>query len=642
MAKIQSWDQSKWKSELAKRLKQARKYRERFESQWRINETTVYNWHSRNEFDVTLTEDNLVSVNSPDAGSPVTEMAVNYAWKFLRFIHSQMSANPPSVIARPTSTDLEDRIKADGADRIVRHAIQDKDMQEIADQTNLKCLTYGTGWISVRWDPDLGEALEVEKDDVTMEGDIRVSSPSTWDIWISPNGKCWRDVPWLFERVEMSTDEAMFKWEKSKEDIERFVKKKPIEESELDDWRDREDIVEVFLYTEKGLAINGMVGRQAWCLEDGTLLGDPGENPNPNRVLGYAIITDVDVPDIVYGKSFIEYVYKLQDLLNRLDTSFVENIAAHNVVRMVLPENAEIEDDALSNSAWDYVTITNMGNSPPHFVPPAQLMPDCHKLRENLIQAIQELAGVNDSMLGQVKREMSGFSIQTAIDAGNQTRRRLFNKYTAMVRDTFKMYLSNAVKYWEEPRTIMVLGKEKAFEAADLAGSDIDGGFDVICEYGASLSLDPARRREEIMQLVPILKEAGVPMKTVVGYLRLNELDSLYDRPQQSADRQREIFEEIIATGKDIAPRELEDDVGMLDYAYYYVMTASYKYLDDETKERIDSHIKQREVNAKEKAMKGQQPAPGAPPVEGQPAPLPTEGAVPAGAPMPAPVAPAA
>ena len=111
-------------------------------------------------------------------------------------------------------------------------------------------------------------------------------------------------------------------------------------------------------------------------------------------------------------------------------------------------------------------------------------MPDIHRLRVNLISGMQELAGINESMLGQVKREMSGFSIQTAIDAGNTVRRRLFNKYTKCVKDTFRMYLACARVYWTEARTIAVIGKERAFESADFSGADIDGGFDGSSEVG--------------------------------------------------------------------------------------------------------------------------------------------------------------
>lgn len=613
MPKVVSWDKAKSKNEMAKRLRQAKKYRAKFEEQWRINERTLFNWNSRDADGVSMTDDNTIAMDTADsAGDAVTEMAVNYAWKFQRFILSQMSANPPSVIARPTSSDGEDRQKADAADRIVRHGYHDKDAQELFDLTNLKCLTYGIGWIKGEWDPDAGDTFEFDKKsgELTMTGDICTYSPSTWNIWIDPDAKAKQDMRYIFEKLEVPCDEAKFRWSKDIESIERFAKTQATNSgSTLEDWNESDGIVEVYQYTERGLPINGMAGRMCYCLEDGTILGEMTENKNPSAMLGYCMITDVDVPDQVYGKSFVEYVYKLQDLLNRLDTSFVDNIAAHNVVRMVLPQGAEVEDTGVSNSSWDWIKITGNSGNGPYYAPAAQLMPDAHKLRENLINAIQELAGVNDALQGNSSREVSGFSLQTMIDAANTVRRRLFNKYTLMVRDFWKLYLSLARTHWNEPRTILVLGDEHALEAADFTGADINGGFDLICEYGASLSLDPARRREEIMQLMPIFEKAGIPHKTVLSMLKLNELETLYDRMQLAESRQRETFEEIVATRAPVEPRELQDHAGMLDFAYGYLMSAEFKYLDEELKTLVEDHVKAREQLAKKTAVNPEQAA---------------------------------
>jgi hypothetical protein len=612
MAQVQAWDNEKFKIELCKRLKQAKRYRQKFEEQWKINERTLFNWNSRDANGVTLTEDNTVSIDDVENSNDVTEMAVNYAWKFQRFILSQMSSNPPSVIARPTSPDDSDRQKADAADRIVRHGYHDKDVQELFDQSNLKCLTYGTGWTKGEWDPDAGDTFEFDEKEgeLTMTGDINTYSPSTWNMWIDPDAKSWRTVRYVFERLEVPIDEAKFRWSDSIEEIERFAVKKSSESmSTIQDWAEHDGIIEVYLYTERGMPINGMAGRMAACLEDGSILGKPTANKNPGAVLGYQMITDVDVPDQVYGKSFVEYIYKLQDLLNRLDTSFVDNVAAHNVVRMVLPEGCEVEDTSVSNSSWDWLKITGNSGNGPYYAPAAQLMPDAHKLRENLVGAIMELAGVNDALQGNSSREVSGFSLQTMIDAANTVRRRLFNKYTLMVRDFWKNYLALARENWNEPRTIKVIGKEHALEAADFSGADINGGFDIICEYGVSLSLDPARRREEIMQLMPIFEKAGIPPKTVLSMLKLNEIESLYDRMQQAESRQREIFQEIIAKRQPVEVRDLQDHAGMLDFAYSYVMSAEFKYLDSELQGLIEDHVHEREQKAKQAAVTPEQAA---------------------------------
>jgi hypothetical protein len=184
------------------------------------------------------------------------------------------------------------------------------------------------------------------------------------------------------------------------------------------------------------------------------------------------------------------------------------------------------------------------------------------------------------------------------------------------------------------------LGKEKAFESIDIQGADIDGGFDLVVEYGASLSLDPTSRRQELLQLFPIFQQAETDpaAKKLLSMLRLNELEGMYDRIQLAADRQREIFEEMIATDIYVAPAEAEDDVNMLAWASDYRMSAEFKYLRPEHQVLILRHIKERAMKVAQTA--GGMPGPGGPGGGGAAAgQLPV---VPGGAPMDIAASPAA
>jgi hypothetical protein len=51
----------------------------------------------------------------------------------------------------------------------------------------------------------------------------------------------------------------------------------------------------------------------------------------------------------------------------------------------------------------------------------------------------------------------------------------------------------------------------------------------------------------------------------------------------------------MTASKKYIAPSKIQDHVNMLAYAYDYVMTAEFKYLDDTSKSLIERHIEERE-----------------------------------------------
>jgi hypothetical protein len=400
------------------------------------------------------------------------------------------------------------------------------------------------------------------------------------------------------------------------------------------------------------MPINGMAGRYIEYVEDGSLIGEIHKNPFaftdpqedkdsvPTAQLPFHILTDIDVADQVYGKSFIEYDVEIQDVVNRLDTLTLDNVQNHGVFRMVLPEGSEIADDSVTDDSAVIIKVT--GNQGPHYVSPPQSPPDMSALRDRLTSGIDSMAGVNESMFGEQSRETSGFSMQYATNQGNMIRRLFFNKYVDFVESIYKCYLNLVRDNWSIPRVIEVLGKEKAFESMEITGADIDSGFDLVVEYGASLSLDPTSRREEIMQLMPIFEKYGVDGKTIVRMLKLNDLEGIYDINDRARERQIEVFEEIVAGGGDVyvKPEELQEHDGRLAYCYEYLEGSEYRDLPSRVQRLIKHHVREREeLKAKGLGAPDGQDAnagnnPPGPPGAAGPAPAAPPGAPPGVAPM--------
>jgi len=626
MAKIVQWNPEQAQKELAKRLKFAKEQRIRLESEWDSNESTIMNAAgetSRVNMGVDWNSGALVE----DADQSDSDIGVNYAFKNFRFIHSQLCANPPTVIPRPSSSDLSDRRKADAADRLVRYAMRTYGLPEVFAQCTYYALQFGTGFIKTTWDAEAGEPLDFDEEtgELTMEGDIKFTALSPRSIFLDPDATRWSEVKYVIELIYMPYEEAIYRFPEKADALKKFRREQSGYSAEAPISYDSAfktspyDVVEIYEYWEKGLPYNGMVGRHCYFLADGTLLTDMRPNPfrftSPkDRGLGlpeqalneqqrdlpataylpYHQLTDIDVGGAVWGRSFIAYEAPLQATYNRILSSLLDCVQAHGVTRVLLPEGAEIADKAITNSPWDIVRYT--GNREPSFMEPMPFPPAAADLLNLVKQGGDDMAAVNESMFGQQSREQSGFSMQYATNQGNMIRRRLFDKYVTLVENVYKAYLNLIRKYWSEPRTILVLGKEKAFESIDIQGADIDGGFDLVVEYGASLSLDPTSRRQELLQLLPLFQQAETDpaAKKILAMLRLNELEGMYDRMQLAADRQREIFEEMIATDLYIGLGEAEDDVNMLAWAADYRMSAEFKYLTPEHQALVLRHIKER------------------------------------------------
>ena len=635
--KYSPWTADQAHKELNKRFTFARDARIKYEDEWRRNERTIF---ASREDDLAVGVDST----SEDMLTADSYIKINYTMKNFRYVHSQFSMNPPSVVPRPTSNDPEDHRCADAADRLARFAMRQYKMQERHDMTAMYGLLYGTAFYKGIQDSQLGEAVEYDEKtgEILMTGDYHNEAVTPWAIYADPDARTWDAVKWLFEEIYMDFENACHMFGDSKEKLE-LLQKYRIEQqqaqvtaaarqSQTDLPQPTYDALRLLQYWEKGTPANGLLGRFCWCLlaqETVIPLTEVTSNPHafsrplkkgeaPGKVLPkvaripYHIITDMDVPNTYWGKSIVSYTAEIQDVLNKIDNVTLDCLKAHGVARMILPEGTEVMDDSITNSAWDIIKIT--GTQPPHFMEPMPLPPAMAQFREQLRVGIDDTWGVNENMFGQQSREQSGAAMQMATQQGNAIRRRLFNKYVALVEAVYRDFFDIVREFWTEPRTISVLGKEKAFEVADIKGADINGGFDIAVEYGTSLSLDPMQRRQEIISLAPTFKEAGMSPRAILRMMKLNELDGMYDIMQLAEDRQREIFTEMDATGMYIEPQELQDHKNMLEVAYTYVMTAEFKYLPKKTRDLIIRHIKEREELASQGAA-GSAGA-GAPPAE--------------------------
>jgi len=610
--------------ELNRRLKNAIQARINIERGWREAERIVFTIQNVDETGaekVALGDGTGVD----DAFTSQPRVSVNTSFKNYRFLHSQMSANPPSVVCRPTSGDLHDIRAADAADRLIRYAIRKHKLQEVQDRATGHALLYGTSFVKTFWNSDLGDVLEFnpETGDILTEGEIDFCVPVPWNIFVDPDAETWEKVRFVFEKMHLPYDEACLMFPTKQDLIDRLRKKsasatqpsQPLESEPQPTFLQQHhfDVIEIYQYWEKGLPINGMQGRFCYCSSEGELLstevvaspfrfaplkkgsklGDNMEQGFEIAYLPYSIMTDVDNPTGIWGRSTVVYQSPLQDIHNALMNTMIENARAHGVARLLMHEDTAIADDSITNSPYDIVRWT--GSREPSYQAPMALPAVMNDLVQLMSKGIDDMAGVNESMFGQQSREQSGFSMQYATNQGNMIRRRLFNKYTLLVESMFKNYLSLVRRHWDVEHTIYVLGKEKAFEALDIKGADIQSGFDLVVEYGASLSLDPVSRRQELITMMPLFEKAGVDPRDLLRLVKLSELEGAYDIVQLAADRQQEIFDEMLATGKSIPARDMQDHENMLKYAYGYLMGASFRDLSPEVKQLIEKHIKERE-----------------------------------------------
>jgi len=643
--KVKSWTTDEAKDILKRRLELVKKNREEnFEAGWKANESSLFASNAANQLTPSVSGNSLAEIFQASAGSKTSSIHIPRVMQNLRFLHSQMSANPPSVIPRATSNELTDRRATEAADDIIQYGREQYNLQEYMDLTSLSTLTYGSGFVKPYHDPDAGKVMTFDEssDEIQMHGDFKCRPILIWDIWFDRDATVWEDVNYTFERKLIPFPTAVSKWPEHEELLMSTLVDNTDHPSRINSIKStsgsatssgagddpRNMLVEVYEYTERGLPENGMAGRRCFMVEEGTVLGKMTKNPHPGAIIPYGILTDIDVPGEIYGKTTVDFAIMLANVVDSLDNMTLNNIELHGSVKLVIFDGAEVNADDFSDDPVDIISVNGTHSHAPYHLKPASISSDVYNLRQQMLEAMDGVMGVNELLQGKVSRELSGFASQTAINAANMVRHRLFNKYTAMVKFVFKTYLSSVVQNWKTERVLEVLGKENAPTIKYLSGADIASGYVLYVEYGTSFSLDPAMRREEILQSKDLQIEAGVSPKKILRSLRYNEIGDLFDAPEIAAKRQLEIFEEAIERFEKSGKVEVEQaslmrkayHLEMAEAAMEFVMTRDFLQLDSSLREAIYEHMDAREQLAAETAAPDPNSQPGADPgAPGQP-----------------------
>lgn len=653
--KVRALDEDQAKEMLRQRLEDSIKERKKYEGRWKENESLLYNG-GRGLLSPTASYDSRgeAGILTGNDDGPSKYIHVPQVMRNIRILHSQLSANPPSAIASPLSTEKKDVDTATVANHLIQYGIDEYDGQERVDMLTLSTQVYGTGFTKIIYDGSKGRLLSFNEStmEAEMEGDTSIVDVSIWRIYLDSTATTWKNVRYFFEEERMPLQLALAIHPDKEDELRNSLVKVgkdgvdgvvtgSLETARMFETEETE-IVSVFHYYEKGDPTNGMAGRYTTCLRDGTLLSPLSKSPIPKAKLPLIILTDIDVPGQVYGRTPVDYAVEMSKIIDDMDTMIADNIELHGNLHLVVFDGSGVNDSDLENSPVSVIRVNGAANETPKHLSPPPLTGDIYRLRESKVAEIDAIMGVNEALQGQIPRELSGFAVTTAINAANMARRRLYNKYTAAVGELWQQFLDICQQDWKESRKIRVVGSEDKMLVKHYKGTDLEGGYAIRTTYGQFFSLDPNQRREELLQSMPVLEKAGVNPKEIARQLKLTEIDSIFDAMDVAKKRQYEIFDEIIEsydreTGevKNIPAGNMKKayHAEMAEAGYQYTMQRQFLELPKAVRDAIYQHIDEREklaAEAQQPAPEEVQAAPGGMPGVGPGlAPTPAEGAMP-------------
>jgi hypothetical protein len=541
--------------------------------------------------------------------------------KAVLFLHSKLCISDPIVTGNPRKQDPATKSAARYAEGFIKYSKDHTCLQEtIESGAYVNLCIYGNGITFTGWDPNGGDfpVDEIPDDadpnnlEIKMEGDYDFRNVSPKRFLPDANATDPGKMDHCFEETDAPKEEAFYKFSsEEQQDILRQAIQGGDDQSALD--RETKSTVKLYHYWERGRPWNGFLGCHAiFTNPDNPRLLYRGANPFKHKRLPYSILTDIDIPDNVMGMSRIIYAYQVQMCINNLITMVMNNASLFGTAKYLAPEGS-LNDDQ-DNDPAVIGTFNPATNGKPEFFRPVNVTPDVWKGYDILKRYIDNVYGMNEFSQGQIPRELSSYAVQLALEMDDKYRIRLFNKKKLFLRNIYTTLLEVTKQYMTDSRRLSISGVEEFQDDEYFKASMLEGDYDISVEYGAYIPVDPAARKQQILEFIKsgFFEKAGGDMKKAASLLIDGSMLDVRDSVGQSRRRQQAEIKKIINGEKvNVQPWDKDDDhaAEIEDYCG----TATFEALPPAIQQAVWDHGEAHIQALAEKIAKGGQGAPGAP-----------------------------
>lgn len=426
------------------------------------------------------------------------QLRVNEFRSLLEHTHTLITGTRPTLIARGMNASASSQTAARLAEGVFEYYLEERHLEQAMQQASRFALRYGEGWVYVQWDPDAGEAYEVERVE-TDQGDpverivyqgemmtralmpVDVIREPAWDISVS-------DEPWVIVHTRRSRWDLVAQFP----DAAEAIKAAPsCPELTVDIWtrsmRDSVDLVSVLeLYHSRSPAMPQ--GRYALVVGD-TLLA---EGPLPyDSIPLFAMRPDTEAKT-AFGYTTSWDLMGLQEVLDSIISVVATNHDAYSLRNVWTPRGSGLD-------------ITELRGGIKHFESSAKpelvdMMPDNSSsltFAETVMGHMSSISGINNVARGQPDPNVKSGAMAALIHSmAVQYNSGLQASYAQLFERVGTHFLDVARRYMTTPRLVAISGARGRAWVQDFRGSDLAGVRRIAVDTGNAILRTSAGRQE--------------------------------------------------------------------------------------------------------------------------------------------------
>jgi len=535
-------------------------------------------------------------------------------------LHSKLCISDPAVTTKPHNRDYDNIKASEMAQLVVEHIRQNTNLKMVLEKgTYLNTAHLGTGVVYAGWNKEGGKVSadndpqkiaqmgkDVNGKEVLMEGDYEFRAVAPDDFIMDDNATDFSvDADWCMERRRVPIERAIWAMPEHAEFLQDFAEQMKRDKTEGQDVKEpfhkkeRVGAITLWEYWERAQPWNGMNGSYALFADTGDAnvkLLRRSENPYEHKELPYCVLTDLDIEGDTYGLSRAVVCLPVQEAINQLFMQVMSNIELHGSIRILCPEGSTPDDIDDNHPATRIMYNAGIGEAP-KFLQPVAVTTDIWRLHTLLTAEIDQVYASSEFDRGEVNRELSSYTVQTAIERSEAKNIRLFNKKKEFLKRLYKQSLANTIQYATESRMLMISGKEESHNKEFFVGSDLKGDYGLYVDFGMFLPVDPHARKQQILELVKsgIFEKAGGNMQKLISVLVDGDMLDIKDIFEQAKRVQEEEFMRLIE-GEAAPVQPWHEHLSHYSCCAEFMQKKYFESLPDDAKARIFEHIKEHET----------------------------------------------
>jgi hypothetical protein len=527
--------------------------RVRQERQWYLN-LAFYSGNHYVEF--RSTSAGQFDLYVPAAPRHRVRMMINQVRKVVRKEISRLTAQKPNAFVVPSSSEDADAFAAQAGEQIWDSLWRELHLNRVLRKAVFWQTVCGNGFIKTYWDSSKIDQGSSKEGEAPVYGTICVETVTPFHIF----------VPDLLEEDIEAQPYVIHAQTKTNSWVHQNLG--------IDSSNHKLDSVDDQLFTVLGISRNDSKKDQTTVLEIWVKPGYLPDLPNGGMftIAGGKIVQGFDqwpyehsqypfakleatLTGKFYNSSIIEDLIPLQRELNRTRSQLIEAKNKMAKPQLIAPKGSV--DAKKITTEPGLVIEYQQGFEPPQPLPLQNIPTYVTEEVNRIYSDIADIGGQHEVSNGSTP---PGVTAATAISFLQEQDESLISANYSSIEEAVEKVAAHSLMfvkmYWDEERTVKVVGLEGNFDVQTFKNADLRGNTDIRVEGGSALPTSRAAKQAFIMDL---MKMGFIPPEKGLEMMEIGGINRIYEEIQiDKRQAQRENLKMRIITEEDIAAHQQE------------------------------------------------------------------------------------